>query len=188
MPLRLCFRVKRVDWTQPYCTAFHPSVNKRRWRRSYPYGQPVIYINLMRPTLYSPKDVTKWQYNSCHMGMAENPTPERVQQAQNIWLATVRPDGRPHLVAIWFVTAGGHWYICTAPGSVKARNMRANPWVTLALEDGNDPYVVEGQAHPVEPDAGVVAQFKAKYDWDISTDEHYSQVFEIRATRLRGSG
>ncbi|MEP7359215.1 MAG: pyridoxamine 5'-phosphate oxidase family protein [Anaerolineales bacterium] len=118
--------------------------------------------------------------------MADHPA-ERVRQARNIWLATVRPDGRPHLVAIWFVTLGERWYICTAPGSVKARNMLAHPAVTLALEDGNNPYVLEGESRPVRPDPGVVAQFKAKYDWDITTDEHYSQVFEIRVTRQRGS-
>ena len=141
----------------------------------------------MRETIYSPKDVTNWQYNSQCMGIVEQPAPDRVQQAQNVWLATVRPDGRPHLVAIWFVTAGDRWYICTGSGSVKARNMRANPAVTLALEDGNNPYVLEGQARAVEPDAGVVAQFKAKYDWDITTDEQYDQVFEIQVTRQRGA-
>ena len=141
----------------------------------------------MRETIYSPKDVTNWQYNPQGMGIVEQPAPDRVQQAQNIWLATVRPNGRPHLVAIWFVTAGDRWYICTGSGSVKARNIRANPAVTLALEDGNNPYVLEGQARAVEPDAGVVAQFKAKYDWDITTDEQYDQVFEIRVTRQRGA-
>ena len=141
----------------------------------------------MSPNVYSPKDGTNWQYNSQCMGIVEQPAPDRVQQAQNVWLATVRPNGRPHLVAIWFVTAGDRWYICTASGSVKARNMRANPAVTLALEDGNNPYVLEGQARAVEPDPGVVAQFKAKYDWDITTDEQYDQVFEIRLTRQRGA-
>jgi uncharacterized pyridoxamine 5'-phosphate oxidase family protein len=122
------------------------------------------------------------------MGTVEPPAPDRVQQARNIWLATVRPNGRPHLVAIWFVAAGDRWYICTASASVKARNMRANPAVTLALEDGNNPYVLEGQASPVEPDPSVVDLFKAKYDWDITTDEQYDQVFEIRVTRQRGAG
>ncbi len=142
----------------------------------------------MRPTLYSPKDLTNWQYNSQGMGIVEQPAPGRVQLAQNVWLATVRPYGRPHLVAIWFVTAGERWYICTAPGSVKARNMRANPAVTLALEDGTNPFVLEGHARQIEPEAGVVALFKAKYDWDITTDEYYSQVFEIQVTRQRGAG
>ena len=70
---------------------------------------------------------------------------------KNVWLATVRPDGRPHLVPIWFVVAeGGQWYVCTAPGSVKARNLHRNPKVALALEDGSNPYVIEGEARAVD--------------------------------------
>lgn len=103
----------------------------------------------------------------------------RVEKAANIWLATVRPDGRPHLVPIWFVVDQERWYICTAPESVKAHNLKANPRVAVALEDGSNPYVVEGEARPVEPGPGVVRKFKEKYDWDITTDGYYSQVFEV---------
>lgn len=116
------------------------------------------------------------------------PTASRLEQARNVWLATVRPDGRPHLVPIWFVTTAEGWYICTAPGSVKARNLSANPHVALALENGDDPYIVEGQARPVTADPDVIAKFKAKYDWDITTDPHYTQVFAVVvARRVMGS-
>src|SRR5262245_19240310 len=98
---------------------------------------------------------------------------------QNVWMATVRPDGRPHLVPIWFVVSGDRWYVCTAPGSVKARNLQRNPQVSLALEDGSHPHVVEGQARPVDPPAEVVKLFQEKYDWDINADKHYTQTYEI---------
>jgi PPOX class probable F420-dependent enzyme len=112
----------------------------------------------------------------------------RLDKAQNVWLATVRPGGRPHLVPVWFVVEGGRWYICTAPESVKARNLRANPRVALALEDGSDPCIVEGEARPVEPSPAVVRRFKDKYDWDITTDPQYTQVFEVRVKkRIMGS-
>jgi PPOX class probable F420-dependent enzyme len=103
----------------------------------------------------------------------------RVDSAQNVWMATVRPDGRPHLVPVWFVVDAGCWYFCTAPGSVKARNLQSNPRVVLALEDGNNPLVVEGEARAVEPAPDVVRKFKAKYDWDITDDTEYTQVFEV---------
>ncbi|HLE28937.1 MAG TPA: pyridoxamine 5'-phosphate oxidase family protein, partial [Anaerolineales bacterium] len=61
----------------------------------------------------------------------------RLDSAQNVWVATVRPDGRPHLVPVWFVMDGGRWYICTAPDSVKARNLQTNSRIALALEDGS---------------------------------------------------
>ena len=108
----------------------------------------------------------------------------RLDEARNVWIATVRPNGRPHLVPIWFVIEGDHWYVCVAPGSVKARNLHGNPYLALALEDGDQPYIVEGQARPVDaPAPAVIGKFKAKYDWDITTDAHYSQVFEIQVAR-----
>lgn len=98
---------------------------------------------------------------------------------KNVWVATVRPDGRPHLVPVWFVVADGKWYICTEPDSVKARNLQRNPKIALALEDGNTPYVVEGEARPVTPSAEVVRLFQQKYDWNIETESYYTQTYEI---------
>lgn len=103
----------------------------------------------------------------------------RLETAPNIWFATVRPDGRPHLIPIWFVIDNERWYICTGSHSVKARNLHANPRVALALEDGSNAFVVEGEARPVAPNADVRRKFKAKYDWDITSDPPYDQVFEI---------
>jgi PPOX class probable F420-dependent enzyme len=109
---------------------------------------------------------------------------ERVEEAKNVWMATVRPDGRPHLVPIWFVVDAGRWYLCTAPGSVKARNLSRNPQIALALEDGSNPVVIEGEAQPASPSTSVVDKFKAKYDWDITADAHYSVVFEVTVRRM----
>jgi PPOX class probable F420-dependent enzyme len=108
---------------------------------------------------------------------------ERVEAARNLWMATVRPDGRPHLVPVWYVVDAGRWYICTAPGSVKARNLNRNPHIALALEDGTNPVIVEGEAQAVSPNPAVVDKFKAKYDWDITTDAHYSAVYEVTVRR-----
>ena len=117
--------------------------------------------------------------------MDKNPTAaaDRLDEAKNVWIATVRPDGRPHLVPIWFVVDGGRWYLCTMPGSVKARNLSQNPRIALALEDGSNPYVIEGEARPVEPSAEVVAKFQAKYGWDITSDTDYTQLLEVRVRR-----
>ncbi len=104
----------------------------------------------------------------------------------NVWLATVRPNGTPHLAPIWFVWVDGKAYVCTAADSVKARNLQANPSVTLALESGNAPIVLEGRAHPIEsaPPA-VIEAFQRKYDWNIVTDTTYDQVIEIEPMKIR---
>lgn len=107
----------------------------------------------------------------------------RLQTAQNMWLATVRPDGRPHLIPIWFGVHEGKWYFVTDPNSVKARNLQQNPRVAMSLEDGTNPVVVEGLARQVQPSAEVVKLFKDKFDWDITTDTQYRAVFEVEVTR-----
>jgi nitroimidazol reductase NimA-like FMN-containing flavoprotein (pyridoxamine 5'-phosphate oxidase superfamily) len=121
------------------------------------------------------------QYNLCVS--SNSPANDRLRQARNIWIATVRPDGRPHLTPIWFVHEADRWYICTSPESVKARNLKTNPHVCIALEDGDNAYVVEGTARAVTPPTAVVRQFKDKFDWDITTDTQYSLVFEIRVQK-----
>jgi F420H(2)-dependent biliverdin reductase len=111
-----------------------------------------------------------------------NASPD-LSEARNVWFATVRPDGRPHLVPIWFVREGDRWYVCTNPDSVKARNLKANSAVVLALEDGDHPFVVEGQARPIDATPSLAEKFKAKYDWDIMSDGEYSQVIEVTVSR-----
>lgn len=108
---------------------------------------------------------------------------QRLAEERNIWLATTRPDGRPHLVPIWFVHEAGRFYICTQAQSVKARNLQNNSAVMVALEDGDSAHVIEGRARAVQPSPSVVQQFKEKFDWDISTDNSYGLVFEIEVIR-----
>jgi nitroimidazol reductase NimA-like FMN-containing flavoprotein (pyridoxamine 5'-phosphate oxidase superfamily) len=105
---------------------------------------------------------------------------------RNVWVATVRPDGRPHLAPVWFVAHADRWYLVTAPDSVKARNLQQNPQISLALEDGDDPLVVEGQAQAVQPSAEVVRLFREKYDWDITVDSVYTQTIEVQVKKTRG--
>lgn len=109
------------------------------------------------------------------------PNTQRLLTARNIWMATVRPNGTPHLVPIWFIWINERIYICTAPESIKARNLRANPHVSVSLEDGNNPLVVECTAKLLDkpfPDE-VVRLFKSKFDWNILTDDEYGALFEF---------
>ncbi len=110
----------------------------------------------------------------------------RLQTEQNLWLATVRRDDTPHLVPIWFVWVAGRIYLCTEADSVKVRNLVHNPQVSIALENGTQPVVMEGWAKLIElPPAAVIDEFQRKYDWDIETDSTYNQVIEIEPTKIR---
>jgi PPOX class probable F420-dependent enzyme len=64
-------------------------------------------------------------------------------------LATVRADGRPHVVPIWFVLDGDTLIFTTGATSVKARNMQRDPRITLCVDDETPPFAfaqIEGTA------------------------------------------
>jgi hypothetical protein len=106
----------------------------------------------------------------------------RLTQAQNLWIATVRPDGSPHLVPVWFVWHEAFFYICIAPGSVKAKNLELNDQLVVALEDGTNPLICEGQgsAVPRPWPEDVIAAFQRKYDWLIRSEAEYSRLIRVR--------
>ena len=59
-----------------------------------------------------------------------------------VWLSTVRPDGGPHLVPIWFFWDGEALLVFSKPGAQKVRNLRANSSVMLAVGDAEDDFDV----------------------------------------------
>ena len=127
-------------------------------------------------------------HNSCIGTMSSVLTPQqsqRLKDATIIWLATVRPDNSPHLVPIWFVVENGRVYICTSAGSIKAKNLAANPRVTIALEDGVTPLVIQASSKILDEfPPPVVDAFLGKYEWDIRSDETYTTVIEISPEKI----
>lgn len=64
-------------------------------------------------------------------------------------LATVRADGRPHLAPVWFLLDGDDLVFTTWHESVKAKNIRGNPRVSVCVDEETPPFafvVVEGTA------------------------------------------
>lgn len=109
----------------------------------------------------------------------------RLEIKRNAWLATVRPDGRPHLVPIWFVWMEGEFFILTMESSVKARNLRAGSRAVISLEDGSRPLIAECTTRRVEPPylAGLVEAFRLKYEWNILTDGQYNEMFALQPVK-----
>lgn len=69
-------------------------------------------------------------------------------------LATVRADGRPHVVPIWFILVDGELLFMTGEGTVKANNIRRDPRVAISVDDEAFPYsyvTIEGNAEILEP-------------------------------------
>lgn len=69
-----------------------------------------------------------------------------MRAARTIWLATTRPDGRPHAVPMWFVWRSDAIYMMSRREMQKAVNVRHQPWVVLHLASGDDAIIVEGSA------------------------------------------
>ena len=70
--------------------------------------------------------------------------------ARPAMLATVRPDGRPHVAPIWIALADDDSVVFTTGAStVKGRSVQADPRVALCVDDDRPPFsyvLVEGSA------------------------------------------
>lgn len=99
---------------------------------------------------------------------------DHLSSARIYWVATVRPDGKPHAMPIWGVYLDEDLYLETNPRSRKARNLATNPSVVVHLETGDEAVVIEGLATPLRPDrdlgARLAAAFAAKYEYRPGPD------------------
>jgi PPOX class probable F420-dependent enzyme len=63
-----------------------------------------------------------------------------LERARTAVLATVRADGRPHTAPIWFDLDGDIIVFTTGENTVKARNMRRDPRISLCIEEEAPPF------------------------------------------------
>jgi PPOX class probable F420-dependent enzyme len=69
-------------------------------------------------------------------------------------LATVRKDGRPHVVPIWFTMDGGDILFNTWHTRVKVKNMRRDNRVSICVDEEVQPFsfvIIEGEAEIINP-------------------------------------
>ena len=74
---------------------------------------------------------------------------ERLTASRNYWIASVWPDGRPHLMPVWGVWDGEALWFSSGNRSRKARNLEADPRCVASVEDATEPVVLEGRAEIV---------------------------------------
>ena len=94
---------------------------------------------------------------------------ERLRDATNYWVGTVRADGRPHAVPIWGAWLDGRFWFEGSPDTQRGRNLARNPAVVVHVERGDEVVIVEGVAEQVgRPDPAFAARladaFGAKYE------------------------
>ena len=66
---------------------------------------------------------------------------ERLIASHDFWLATVRPDGRPHVMPVWAVWRDDALWFTTAARSIKARNLAEEPRCSLTTDNALEPVV-----------------------------------------------
>jgi len=90
----------------------------------------------------------------------------RLEKSHNYWVATTRPDGRPHVMPVWGVWHDGAVIFGTDRNSRKGRNLQANPHATVHLESGDDVVILEGTPREVTDKheiAVIDVAYKKKY-------------------------
>lgn len=108
-------------------------------------------------------------------------TRSTLEAAQWFWLATVRPDGRPHLVPLLAIWMDDALYFAASPNSRKGRNLADDPHCTIATREHGVDLVIEGEAVRVTDEARLhrlADAYADKYGWQV----------EVRDGALYGDG
>ena len=112
----------------------------------------------------------------------------RLADAHHYWLATVRPDGRPHVVPLDGVWLDGAWYFGGSSTTVRHRNLVANRRVAMHLEDAAGATIVEGECAVTKPSSetanALVAASKAKYGYSVPVEVYLGGVWCLEPTRV----
>ena len=103
------------------------------------------------------------------------------------WLTTVRPDGRPDTVPVWFlVRDDGTILIYSQPEKIKLRNIRENPHVALGLDVtdiGRDVIRIEGTAQhaddasPADQEPQYAAKYAERIGAMFGTAQRFAELF-----------
>ena len=112
------------------------------------------------------------------------------------WIATVRPDGRPHVVPLWFLWDGESILVFSKAEAQKVRNLRHDRRVMVAvgapgLETPAGLLEAVAELDPVATRADLPSGFVAKYRARLTelglSGEAFAQVYpqpiRIRPTR-----
>ncbi|HEY3239285.1 MAG TPA: PPOX class F420-dependent oxidoreductase [Acidimicrobiia bacterium] len=68
--------------------------------------------------------------------MTDDEVREFLEATRTMTLATLGPDGRPHLTAMWYGLADGHVVFWSYRRAQKIVNLRRDPRLSILVEDG----------------------------------------------------
>jgi hypothetical protein len=110
----------------------------------------------------------------------------RLVAARNYWVATTRPDGRPHAMPVWGIWLDDAFFFGSGRSSAKSRNLAANPAIVVHLESGDETVILEGLAERVldeELERRVDEVYGRKYDFTPDSSDETDPWFAVRPGR-----
>jgi PPOX class probable F420-dependent enzyme len=128
---------------------------------------------------------------------------QRLRDEKTVWLTTVRTDGTPQPVPVWFLWDDETFLIFSQPKAQKLRNIAHNSKVALNFKHTDDfgeegLVMIFGAAFvdPTVPPSNQIAAYLEKYlegikDINMTPDSlaaEFSVAIRVKPTRVRGNG
>ncbi len=128
---------------------------------------------------------------------------KRLSDEKTIWLTTVRADGTPQSVPVWYLWDGSTLLIFSQPTAQKLRNIAQNPTVSIIFahtdvfgEEGFAVITGEAVVDQVAPPSNQISAYLDKYRAGIaainftpeSLAAEFSVAIRVTPTRVRGDG
>ncbi len=129
-------------------------------------------------------------------------TPEQIQaylsKPHIADLATVRPDGSPHVAPVWFLYENGVIKVLAETSSVKVRNLKGESRVSVSIATDQRPYeyvIVNGVAEISEGDISDILRRISVHYQGLEEGERYAEktlrelelcLITIRPSKLIG--
>ncbi len=113
---------------------------------------------------------------------------QKLVESKTYWLATTRPDGRPHSVPVDGVWLDGALYFGGEPDTVHIRNLSADPRAVVHTESGESPVIAEGTAAWYQPNPDEVSRLteatRAKYGYPVSRESYSGGTWRLSPRRV----
>lgn len=110
---------------------------------------------------------------------------ECLEKSHNYWLATSRPEARPHLMLVWGIWWQDAFWFSTGRRTRKAKNIAADPHCVIATEKADEAVIVEGVAQEITDRAvwkQLIEIYNTKYGGDVGPllETSNSCVYRVR--------
>ena len=114
---------------------------------------------------------------------------DKLRNTATFWVATIHPDGRPHMMPVWGLWGRDAFWFGSTLASRKARNLLSDPRCTVTTEDAIDTVVLEGIAERILDDEATEWYTNAaneKYAANYTYDPAINAIFAVRPHRAFG--